>query len=117
MHTSLGTSVEGLPVGILYQKIWSRKPHLKKIRDYRFVPIKDKEPFKWILALRESISMLNTIKIRSKIISIADREADVFEFMLENIALNASFIIQAKSNRPINKYKKDLKLEIIYGII
>lgn len=109
MHTSLAISAQGLPVGILYQKIWSRKPRLKKIRNYRFVPIKDKEPFKWIEALRASVRMLNTIKTRPKVISIADREADVFEFMLEHKALNVPFIIRAKSNRPVNKRKKRSK--------
>lgn len=109
MHTAFAISPDGLPIGILHQKIWSRKPDLKKSRNYRFVPIEEKEPFKWIYALRESIKLLTSSQKKKKIISIADREADVFEFMTEHKKLGASFIIRAKSNRPINKDKKRSK--------
>jgi len=109
MHTAFGVSPAGLPIGILHQKIWSRKPDLKKSRNYRFIPIEEKEPFKWINALRETVNLLTSSQQKKKIISIADREADVFEFMVEHKNLGTSFIIRAKSNRPINKNKKRSK--------
>ena len=116
MHTALAVRHDGLPVGILHQKTWSRAPNLKKSRNYRFVPIEEKEPFKWIDALRESVKLLNTVQKKSQIISVADREADVFEFMDEHKKLGSSFIIRAKSNRPINKAKKRSKTsEMLWG--
>jgi hypothetical protein len=116
MHTALAVRHDGLPMGILHQKIWSRAPDLKKSRNYRFVPIEEKEPFKWIYALKESVKLLNSVERKSKIISVADREADVFEFMDEHKKLGSSFVIRAKSNRPINKAKKRSKTsEMLWG--
>ncbi len=31
MHTALAVRHDGLPVGILHQKTWSRAPNLKKV--------------------------------------------------------------------------------------
>lgn len=103
MHTTFGVTPAGEPIGILHQKIWSREPDLKGSRNYRLIPIEEKEPFKWIDALRESINHLSSSQKKKKVISIADREADIFEFMVEHNQLNTSFIIRAKSNRSVNK--------------
>lgn len=109
MHTTFGVTPAGEPLGILHQKIWSREPDLKGSRNYRLISIEEKEPFKWIDALRESIKLLGSSQKKKKVISIADREADIFEFMVEHNQLNTSFIIRAKSNRSVKQRNKKIK--------
>lgn len=116
MHTTFGVTPAGEPIGILHQKIWSREPDLKKSRNYRLVPIEEKEPFKWIEALRESLGLLSSSQKEQRIISIADREADIFEFLHEHHKLKTSFIIRAKSDRSVNKETRRSKIkETLWG--
>jgi hypothetical protein len=118
MHTTFGVTPVGEPIGILHQKIWSREPDLKKSRNYRLIPIEEKEPFKWIEALRESIRLLSSSQKQKKVISIADREADIFEFIDEHRKLNASFIIRAKADRSVNKETRRSKTkETLWGYL
>ena len=55
MHSSLALTTEGLPLGLLHQKIFpriSRTPEQKKLQDK--TPIEEKESFRWLESLKES---------------------------------------------------------------
>lgn len=101
MHCSLATTDEGLPLGVLAAKMWTRKDFKntdamkKKINPTR-VPIEQKESIKWIENLRYS----TTGQIdNSKIIHIGDRENDIFEFFSECNKLGTNFIVRTCVNR------------------
>ena len=97
-HTTLAFTPLGLPLGLLDQAIWSRpeKGHGLRGRD---TPIEEKESYKWIEALD------NTLKFnhdKTQVITVADRECDIFEFYQSAINYKADLIVRAKHDRMIN---------------
>jgi len=109
MHTTLAVSTEGEPLGILHQETWARlhqRRHRTKKDQYqhRLLPIKEKESCKWVHSLFE-VSFL-PLSEDTKIIHIADRESDLYEFLRDIIDLEGSMIIRANHDRNINKKKR-----------
>lgn len=84
-HNSLATTLDRQPLGVVGAKFWARnkvKPEKKVHRDY--LPIEEKESFKWI----ESYTIANEIAKQcpgTQIINVADREADIIELWEEAI--------------------------------
>ncbi|HYX37262.1 MAG TPA: IS4 family transposase [Oligoflexus sp.] len=100
LHSSLILSSDGTPLGLSYQKCWSRDARNetkeeKSQRQYR-TRIEDKESFKWIEALQETIRMTPP---DTEIITIGDRESDIFEFMLAAESYQTSFLVRNRQNR------------------
>jgi hypothetical protein len=96
MHSTLAVTPLGLPLGLLDQQIWARpepEPGSKRTKQRS---ITDKESHKWLTALRETIS-LTPSEIR--LVTIADREADIFEFLAEADDLQAEYVIRAAQDR------------------
>ena len=79
MHTSLATTLDRQPLGVVGVKFWARakkKPEKKVHRDY--LPIEEKESYKWI----ESYLIANEIARKcsnTQIIYTGDRETDIIE--------------------------------------
>jgi transposase-like protein len=59
-------------------------------------PIAEKESYKWLSALRESMTMTPS---EIRLLTIADREADIFEFLTEAADLDAEYVIRAAQDR------------------
>jgi hypothetical protein len=101
MHSALLFTVEGMPLGLASHRIWAR-PNRKtgdrteqKARVKEF-PIEEKESFKWLSALDDTLSMK---KDAQKIVTIGDRESDVFEFICKADQSHTSFVIRNCFNR------------------
>lgn len=106
VHTSLAVSGAGVPLGLLAQQVWARAPEEKgqwKKRKQR--PIEDKESFKWIAAQRAS---LQDWPGQVCVITVADREADVYELFQETQETSAQFVIRASWNRRLKQPAGDL---------
>lgn len=85
MHTSLATTLDRQPLGIVSTKFWARskeKPAKKIHRDY--LPITEKESYKWIESFRAANEISRICK-DTQIINVADREADILELWEEAI--------------------------------
>lgn len=97
-------SEKGVPVEILDQKIYSR-PFLEglKNRNRHITPIEEKESYRWLESLKNSIKDL---KSPGRFITIADREADIYELLLEAGKIETKFLIRAVRDRPIDKKSK-----------
>jgi hypothetical protein len=109
MHTTFAVSAAGDPLGILNQEVWARtsqRHHVTKTQrsQNRRLPIEKKESYKWIHSLYQ-VSFLPFSNEKLKIIHIADREADLYEFIKEILDLDGSMIIRAAQNRGIHKKK------------
>ena len=104
MHSALALDANGIPIGLLDQKIYAR-PFLQGLnsRNRHKTPIEDKESNRWLESLRNSI---HGVKNPSRLVTIADREADIYEFMFEIEKNKSNFLIRAIRNWPINKRKK-----------
>jgi hypothetical protein len=101
VHTSLAVSDAGVPLGVLAQHVWARDPEEKgqwKKRKQR--SIENKESFKWITAQRAS---LKDLPRQVCVITVADREADVYELFQETHDNNTQLLIRASWNRRLKQ--------------
>lgn len=99
VHTTLAASVEGVPLGLISQKIWARKKKKEgKKKENRAIPTKDKESQRWLDALEET---QNTIPPNVHVVTVADRESDMYDFMAKERTPNSDFLIRAYHNRKI----------------
>lgn len=106
MHTGLGISTDGVPLGIVSQSVWARD--LKTFKGARSSKEqKDRESRKWLLGLDETLRIIPT-GIQS--ITICDREADYYEFFEHALALNLDFLVRVKFDRVIQNVDKKIHL-------
>lgn len=100
MHSTLIVTPEGLPLGLTSQQCWARiareEDQKEKARRRYLAHIKDKESYKWITALRET---LGNVPQNTKVITIGDREADIFDFLWEIEASGTGFVIRNRQDR------------------
>lgn len=98
-HTVLAATGGGLPLGILHQQLWARdrqdhgSRHKRKQR-----PINEKESFRWIESLR---AMHERIPPDKLVITVTDREGDIFELLAEPRPPNSRILIRACQNRAL----------------
>ena len=78
-HTTLVVSASGVPLGCLTDKVWVRDASDKA--DYKTKPLEAKESYKWIEALSQTHTRTPA---DVEVITICDREADVYEFFVES---------------------------------
>jgi hypothetical protein len=99
MHSALCCTTEGVPLGILGQEVWVRDPLEwgKKHKRYQR-PLTAKESAKWIRALTASVSVLPDSVAT---VTVADREADIFELFSTPRPVQADLLIRACQARLI----------------
>jgi hypothetical protein len=103
MHNAVAFTTAGVPLGVLSQSIWARdevprEGYQEKIERLQVTAIEKKESFKWLVALRETIARTPR---GVKVITVADRESDFFEFITEAQELRALFLVRARTNRTL----------------
>jgi len=106
VHVSLATTLDRLPLGVVDAKFWARekeKPQSKVHRDY--LPIEEKESFKWIESYRKAQEFADEIP-ETQVINVADKEADILELWKEVLANGskknpAHLIVRSNHNRAV----------------
>jgi len=86
-HPLLAFNDHGLPLGVVWQKIWARdkiKKMTKIEKDHwlRQTPIEGKETFRWIEGLRAAREVAEACP-QTTCVCIADSDADVYELFCE----------------------------------
>ena len=82
MHSSLAVTLDGLPLGLLAIKFWTRSKFNgtaalnKKINPTR-VLIEQKESFRRLENVRQSVALLGDPR---RCVNLGDRESDIYEF-------------------------------------
>lgn len=100
MHTALVLREDGLPLGIIGQKIWARNKAEKVKRQRRKeLPIEEKESYKWLEGLKWINERLAPPVQR--VCLIQDREADIYEFMSHSRAGNVDILLRATHPRKV----------------
>jgi hypothetical protein len=113
MHHALAVTPQGLPLGVLSQELYHRASGTcrKDHYDHQNIPFEDKESYRWVSALRESLKFENS---KLRIVTIADRECDIYEFMHEATQLHSSYVIRAAKDRALwngkNKNETEAKI-------
>lgn len=102
-HGTLAFTPERLPLGVLGLRVWARDPAQPKRRESRRQrPIEDKESYKWI----DSVQALAALKDElpdTRLVSVADREGDVYEFFTQAQALEVDVLVRAAWNRNLEE--------------
>lgn len=102
VHTTMIMDAEKeQTIGLIAQKRWCRDTKERGKKKHRRVRLyTEKESYKWESNTLELESRLGS-KI-SDVISVCDREADIFEYMQYKIEHNQRFIVRASHNRKLD---------------
>jgi hypothetical protein len=93
-HSTLAVSETGVPLGLLAQRVWARPQTVKaEAEAHKAIPITEKESFKWLRGLR------SLPEVSQQVITVCDREADIYELFQEAHDQQAAFIVRASRNR------------------
>lgn len=105
MHICLALTTEGLPLGLLDQKIFSRKLRPKKIRTSKYarpqdyLPVEEKESYRWLEALANTKKAMGD----AEVVAIADREADFYDLFKFSNQIGCPVLVRANADRTINR--------------
>ena len=101
LHSVLAVSESGVPLGLLEEKMWAReKPRKGKGVKERRRKIAEKESYRWLESLENS---QNLIPPEISVITIADREADIYELFAQPRREGSHLLIRASHNRRVKK--------------
>ena len=103
MHNALAFTTSGVALGIMSQSTWARgeippEDYQEKIERLQVTPIEEKESSKWLISLRET---LERTPAGVQLITLADRESDIFEFLTQAKELRAKYVIRARTDRKL----------------
>jgi len=111
LHSSLALSQEGLPLGLVQLRGYA--PQSAQGKD-RCRTIEQKESFRWIEGFAEAMKIAALLP-DTQVISIADREADMFElfdFRRRQAGKKADLLIRAKTDRCLEDTERKLFTEL-----
>ena len=101
MHSTMALTPQGMPLGLLTQKIWARDEERKNIaRQRKERQIEDKESFKWLEALEKTVQLAPQ---EVRVVTVCDREADIYELFMKADELNTEVLVRAAQNRRCNE--------------
>ena len=116
-HTAIVIREDGLPLGIIDQKMWTRQEEERGKKHKRHaLAFEEKESYKWVETLRNVQDRLPG-KI-DEIWVIADRESDVYEYMMAEHNHNVYLLVRACQPRQTEveisgKKKRGKLMEIV----
>ena len=100
VHSVLLASTQGVPLGIIHQEVWSRDPEtLGKKHQRRSKETKDKESQRWLTALERTQEICPE---ETDVITVADREADIYDLLATPRRPGAELLVRATHNRRVN---------------
>ncbi len=99
IHSVLAATPDGVPLGLLHQHVWARDPATigkKHQRHHR--ETSDKESQRWLTALAATqLSLPPNVQV----VTIADREADIFDLFAHPRPPHSHLLIRAAYNRRV----------------
>ncbi len=99
VHSVLAVSPQGVPLGLLHQESWTRDPDQAGSRHARRKrPTSEKESARW---LRAQEATLAAVPPEVEVLTIADREADIYDFFAAPRREGAHLLVRATHNRRI----------------
>jgi transposase-like protein/transposase Tn5 family protein len=95
VHSALATTEDGVPLGLVYQSVWARQA-APKGRKSRKRPQEERESQRWLTTLAE---VQKAIPAPTRLIVVADREADIYPLFIEPREERSDLVIRATYNR------------------
>jgi Transposase DNA-binding/Transposase Tn5 dimerisation domain len=103
LHTTLALTPDGVPLGLLAQESWTRDPaETGKKLQRKPLPVSAKESGKW----RRGLAALHALAPRcprTQFLSVADREADVYDLFCAERAANVALLVRASYDRQVGE--------------
>jgi hypothetical protein len=97
LHATLAVSASGLPLGLLTQQIWARDEQPRQQEyEHKATALAQKESAKWLDALKLT---RRRAPREVKVVTVCDREADIFEFLLTAEKEDAAYVVRAAQDR------------------
>lgn len=106
MHACLAVTLEGVPLGLLDQKIFVRKLRPenerrrtggKRVQD--MLPVEMKESYRWIESMTAAKASAGSVRV----VTVCDREADFYDFFKHADGLDAPVLVRASQDRTVNR--------------
>ena len=102
MHSGLAMTENGLPLGLLYNKIWTRKKNHISENKRTGLPIQLKESYRWIESLKKAKEYLN----KQQIVVVSDREGDIHECFESAYEYGVDVVIRSQHDRLLDEELK-----------
>ncbi len=107
MHSTLAMSKDGLSLGVVDKKIYSRpeeseeRKEMKKRTHNITISIEEKDSYRWLEFLQQTQTVFQNQSVMR--ITICDRESDIFDFFHLAKDLDAKVLVRANHDRKVNK--------------
>ena len=100
LHSTLAVLPGGLPLGLLTQAVLIRSEDEPSHRpeECRLLPIEDKESYRWLQAFEQTLALA---PMGVEVITVCDREADIYEMFAFARTKNAPLLGRASSDRAL----------------
>jgi hypothetical protein len=113
VHSALAMTDSGLPLGLLHQHVWMRPPEERgKRKQRRHKETADKESQRWLATEQTCVAAL---PLEREVVTIADREADFYDYFAVPRRLRQHVLVRAKLRRRIAKSKELLGVAVRSG--
>lgn len=103
VHDTMLFNPAGLPLGLLDVQCWARDANeFGKKHQRRELPIEQKESYKWLKSV-QAAARLQARLPHTSVVSVGDREADIFELFDEvrGLAHAPKLLVRAEQNRTL----------------
>jgi hypothetical protein len=107
LHDTLAFTEDGTPLGVLDAQCWARDPEVEQKRKQRKkLPIEQKESIKWLRSF-EKVTEIQRICPNTKLVSIGDRESDIYELFVEARDTHDAPGLLVRAEKSRNRMLKD----------
>ncbi|HNM41716.1 MAG TPA: IS4 family transposase [Giesbergeria sp.] len=96
VHSALAATIDGVPLGLVYQSVWARPAPSKARKPRKRPPQVERESQRWLTTLVEAQKALPA---PLHLIVVADREADIYPLFIEPREQRTDLVIRATYNR------------------
>jgi hypothetical protein len=100
VHSTLMLTPEHVPLGLLQQQVWARDPAVRRAQDHKTRPLAEKESQKWQTSLEAVIAAREACP-QTHVVSVGDREADVYDLFLVARPAGVDLLVRAAQNRKV----------------
>jgi hypothetical protein len=114
LHCTAAFGSDGVPLGLLEAQCWAREGIGSRHERYE-KPIEEKESAKWLEGYRAVSAVQNRCR-RTRLVMVADREADIHEVFAEHAATRwgAQLLIRAERSRNRKVIEADESTEFLW---
>ncbi len=98
LHDTLAFTPDGVPLGVLHIDCWARDPQGRNTEERKALPIEEKESYRWLQSYQR-VSEIQALCPDTRLISVGDREADIYELFQKAIKTPSGPDLLVRANR------------------